>query len=130
MFYTENMIDDNEQQLSDDEEIKKRVRAAWSQVFTASNKILVDGKKFGFSLMEAIPDPNIHQMMVLMSFMDAGLKEIGTEFAEDLSPKESIMLLNARKQILNMEAVAVALRKNDKTAFDEAMHRLDEQAPF
>ena len=97
--------------------------------FAASNKVLVDEKRFGFLGMEAIPDPNIHQMMVLLRALNAALVSIPEEFGT-LQYEENRLILNAREQITRMEMVAAALKANDRDGFDEAIKKLEAQAAF
>ena len=115
--------------LIDDQAIKDKVQKLWELVFSASNKILVDEKRFGFTGIGVIPDPNIHQMIAVIRSIDEGLMTVLQEFS-DLQYDETRLILNAREQISRMEVVAIALKLNNKELFDEAIKRLEEQATF
>lgn len=115
--------------MMSDAEVLSRVQKVWALVFAASNKVLVDEKRFGFLGMDVIPDPNIHQMMVLLRAINAALVSIPDEF-EGLQYEENRLILNAREQITRMEMVAAALKANDRAGFDEAIRKLEEHAPF
>ena len=115
--------------LLDDAVVKDRVQKAWNVVFAASNKVLVDEKRFGFTGMGVIPDPNIHQLVVLLRALDAVLNSIASEF-DDLAYDDTRLLLNAREQITRMERVAAALRSNNIEDFNDAIQMLEQQAPF
>lgn len=114
--------------LMDDAIVCKKVHTAWSLVFQFSNKVLTDEKKFGFTGMGLIPDPNIHQMMAALKGLDSILEYVATEFS--LPTDEIRLILNARTQITKMGAVAAALKANSEEAFTIALAELDAQAAF
>lgn len=115
-------------QLMDDAIICRKVHTAWELVFSFSNKVLADEKRFGFVGMELIPDPDIHQMMAALSGMSSILSHVTKEFT--LPPEVIRLIINAQSQITKMDAVASALKANDEKAFNLAMAELDAQAAF
>ncbi|MDD2663399.1 MAG: hypothetical protein PHD19_06530 [Dechloromonas sp.] len=115
--------------LIDDVAVRARVQKIWESVFEVSGKILVDEKRFGFLGMEIIPDPNIHQMLAVLRTIEEGLMSVLAEF-DDLQYDETRLILNAREQISRMEVVALALKRNNRDLFDEAIERLERQAAF
>lgn len=117
------------EKLIDSELVRERVKRAWNVVFTASSKVLVDEKRFCFEGMGIIPDPNIHQIVVLLRTLEAALSTVAMEF-DDLPYDETRLILNAKEQINRMERVAIALKANDKEAFTEQISLLEKQAAF
>lgn len=113
--------------LFDDAIIKARVHKVWEEVFNASSIIVRHAKEYGFLGMTIIPDPNIHQMLVTISLLDA---HIDTFLREAFDYDEKRLLLNAKKQLTQMEVVAAALSENNRSDFDVAMKGLEGQAAF
>lgn len=117
--------------LFDDSEIKKRVFVAWNETFTVSNRILQQAKVYGFTLMEVIPDPNIHQMITSLQAVEHLFdKIIDSPMFPEMDYDQSRIVLNTREQIRKMEDVALALQREDRVMFDAAIAALEKQAVF
>ncbi len=107
--------------------IKKRVFTLWDQVFSASNKILVDAKIYGFSHMDVVPDPNIHQMRLTLSVVESLLDTIIDHHFDKLEHDQARMVINAREQLRRMEKIAIALQTNDQLEYDNSIAELEKQ---
>lgn len=114
--------------LLEDQAIKERVNKVWEEVFASSNVAIVHAKKYGFIGMEIIPDPNIHQILVSIRILDEMIDTFINENGLDYDEKRK--MLNAKRQLISMELVAVALRENRREDFDRAIRELETQACF
>lgn len=112
--------------------IKSTVEKAWAKFFEFSNKVIRDAGYFGFSGLEIIPDPNIHQMLASLSVVDSALDIMLTSCSDmpTLQYDATKMILNAKQQILNLESVANSLKAQNREDFDRAMEVLTGQAVF
>lgn len=117
-------------ELFDDAVIRDRVITLWSVVFQASNTLIVQANMYGFELIEVVPDPNIHQMLMTMKGAESLLSIIiDNQVFGDLHYDDARKLLNAREQLRSMQEVAIALKANDGVGFDVAIAKLEAQAP-
>lgn len=118
-------------ELFDEQDIKLRVEKVWGKVFSASNKVISQAKNFGFSGIEIIPSPNIHDMLVRLQVFSAVIDILVTH-AElfEVEYAETRLLLNAKEQITRMERVAAALKANNRADYIEAISTLESQACF
>ncbi len=119
------------QGLLADAAIKVRVEQVWAKVFEASSKVLKHANNFGFSLMEIVPSPNIHEMLVQLQIFSSVI-DILVNNAEKLNIDydDTRLMLNAKEQITRMERIAAALKAENKKDFTEALEQLEKQAPF
>ncbi|MHB1299321.1 MAG: hypothetical protein ACYCY8_00450 [Burkholderiales bacterium] len=117
--------------LLEDSDIKDKVIEVWSKVFEASNRVLKHANNFGFSLMEIVPSPNIHEMLAALQIFSSVL-DILINHADKLGIEyeETRLMLNAREQLTRMERVAFALKANNKEDFDLSLAALEKQAAF
>lgn len=118
-------------ELFEDAAIKQKVAEVWTKVFEASNKVLKHANNFGFSLMDIVPSPNIHEMLaalqIFSSVIDilvANAEQLGIDY------EEIRLMINAKEQLTRMERVATALKANKKVDFDVAVAELEKQATF
>lgn len=111
-------------------DIQDRVNRVWAEVFGASSTVLQHAKTYGFLGMEAIPNPNVHQMIVTLHFFEALMDVILLRFEAELPYEEKRLIYNAKEQITRMERVAAALQANNRADFDEAIACLEKHAPF
>jgi hypothetical protein len=118
-------------ELFADADIKQRVEIVWAKVFEASNRVLKHANNFGFSLMEIVPSPNIHEMLAALQIFSSVI-DILVFHAEKLGINydEIRLMLNAQEQVRRMERIAIALKAGDKQDFDTALAQLEKQAPF
>ena len=118
-------------ELFQDAAIKQKVEEVWSKVFEASNKVLKHANNFGFTLMEIVPSPNIHEMLATLQIFSSVI-DILLNHADKLGIDydETRLMLNAREQLTRMERVAFALKANNKEDFDLSLEALEKQAVF
>lgn len=118
-------------ELFADAEIKQKVEEVWAKVFEASNRVLKHANNFGFSMMEIVPSPNIHEMLTTLQIFSSVL-DILINHADKLGIEydETRLMLNAREQLTRMERVAFALKANNKEDFDLWLRELERQAVF
>jgi len=96
-----------------------------------ANKVIAQADTYGFTLMEELPDPNIHKLMVRVRIAQAALDVIiDSEMCGEVVPDSIRLLINAKELIWLLEKAAVVLIANDRDAFDEAIAALRQQAPF
>lgn len=123
------MTENNNIEFFGDSSIKLFVEQLWSKVFDASNKLIRDTKLFGFSEIEALPNPNVHQMLTALAVIDNVLDQIMTMDSNGtVNIGDTRMLINAKQQIFNMTMIAAALKAKDRASYDEAVRRLHNQA--
>lgn len=125
------MTENNNTEFFGDETIKLLVESLWSKVFAASNKVIRDTEVFGFNEIEVIPNPNVHQIIASLAVISNTLELIMTMDRNGvINIGDARQLINAKQQILNMEAIAIALKSKDRDAYEEAVRRLQNQAQF
>jgi hypothetical protein len=111
--------------------IRQRVAIVWEEVFTASNKVISQSKKFDFLIMKGIPDPNIHTMLgklqIFTGFMDKIIENAGILNVEHDEIKS---ILNAREQLRKLERVATALIDDNEDDYNFWIAALEKQAVF
>lgn len=113
--------------LLEDFHTKMLLEEAWGKVFAVSNKIIDQARKYGFGGMEIIPNPNIHDLLIVIDLMDGMLNSIyHSGLLDDYEQQRAC--LNAITQISKMETVALALKNNDEATFKEAIQDLERQA--
>jgi hypothetical protein len=123
------MTENNNKEFFGDDAIKLFVERLWSKVFEASNKLIRDTKLFGFSEIEALPNPNVHQMLASLTVIDVVLDQIMMMDQDGtVSIGDTRLLINAKQQIFNMTMIAAALKAKDRESYDEAVRRLHDQA--
>jgi hypothetical protein len=123
------MTENNNKEFLGDDAIKLFVERLWSKVFEASNKLIRDTKLFGFSEIEALPNPNVHQMLASLTVIDVVLDQIMMMDQDGtVSIGDTRLLINAKQQIFNMTMIAAALKAKDRESYDEAVRRLHDQA--
>ena len=111
-----------------DDGIKQKVEALWAGVFQASNRVLHQHDTFGFSGIEIIPSPNIHQMMNTLRVLGFVIDILVDKAPEHNLDHGSVrQLLNAKQQISNMESVAAALKIGSRDDYEAAVAILDKQ---
>lgn len=121
-------MDDKVRELYDYPDVQERVNKIWEKVFLSSAIAINHAKKYGFLGMEIIPNPNIHDILVTVRLLD---EMIDTFICDDgLEYDEKRKMLNAKRQLTNMEVVAVALKDNNREDFDRAIKELETQAHF
>lgn len=113
-----------ELQLTDED--KKRVEQIWAKVFESSNRVILQHEKFGFQGVVKLPHPDVHVMVVQLKYFGAIIDILITELPHD----EQRMLLNAKRQITNMELLALALTTNNEADYRCAVEALERQAVF
>jgi hypothetical protein len=120
--------EENDVEFFGDHDIKDRVEKLWGKVFESSNKVLHHNKVFGFTGIEVIPSPNIHQMMNTLRVIGFVIDILlaGAE-KNNLDHDARRQLLNAKNQIANMEQVAAALKIGDRDDYEVAVEALDKQ---
>ena len=120
------MVGDTE--LIDQVQIREKVETLWAKVFQASNRVLYQHGTFGFSGIELIPSPNIHQMLNTLRLLGFAI-DILVEIApsQNLDHDSIRQLLNAKQQIANMESVAAALKIGNVDDYEAAVAVLDKQ---
>jgi hypothetical protein len=118
-------------QFFGDATVKEKVEELWTKVFQSSSKVLHQAKKFGFSGIEIIPSPNIHEMLITLQLFTAVIEILVTNAeVAGLEYDQTRQLLNAKAQITTMEQLASALRAKNRQDFDAAVDALAKQAPF
>lgn len=123
------MAENNNSEFFGDDSIKLLVEELWGKVFAASNKVIRDTKVFGFNEIEVIPNPNVHQIIASLAVISNTLELIMTMDRDGvINIGDARQLINAKQQILNMEAVAIALKRKDRASYEEAVSRLHSQA--
>lgn len=113
-----------ELELSDADRI--RIEKIWAKVFESSNRIIFQHQKFGFQGVEQLPHPDVHMMVTQLKVFSALIDII----LLDLPYNEQRMLLNAKRQIANMELLAVAVSTNNQQDYQSAVEALERQAVF
>ena len=117
--------------LFEDKIIKKAVYSMWEKVMSGTNTLIFQAKAYGFSKIEVIPDPNIHQMIAALRGIESVLDVIIDQGLFDKMEYDDIRrALNAREAIRKMEYVAIALKANDQDAYDQAIDELTKQVDF
>lgn len=118
-------------ELFEDAEIKQKVADVWAKVFDASNRVLRHANNFGFTLMEIVPSPNIHEMLATLQIFSSVIDILITH-ADRLGIEydEIRLMINAKEQITRMERVAAALKANNRNDFNVALADLERQAAF
>lgn len=112
-----------------DSAVKAFVEELWSKVFEASNKLIRDTKLFGFSEIEALPNPNVHQMLASLAVIDTVLDQIMTMDRDGtVNIGDTRLLINAKQQICIMTMIAAALKAKDRQRYDDAVRQLHNQA--
>lgn len=106
-------------QLLDNDDVRVKVEEIWSEVFRSSNKVIKQASDFGFNGIEAIPSPNIHQILLHLQVFDA-LIDILLSYGkdQDLGYEQERQLLNAKAQLVKMGQLAAALKANNKDDFE------------
>lgn len=117
--------------LFDQEGVKKEVHAMWEEVTSSSNTVISKAKNYGFSLIEVVLDPDIHQMLTALRGIEGILDVIiDRGFFNEMEHDEIRLVLNARESIRKMEYVAIALKENNEVDFDKAIKDLSLQVSF
>ena len=118
--------------LYDKADIRSNVHALFGRVFSYSGQVLRDAGIYPFSLMEEMPDPNIHQILLNLRILDNVMTTImiANDEGDFLGHDDFRRLINAREQVQRMERIAVALKKNDEVAYQEAINALVTQVDF
>lgn len=118
-------MEEEKTSLSNDEGVSSRVTELWVQVMDASIKVLYQAQTYGFSLIEIIPDPNIHQMLFTMRSIESILDVIiDDNIFGELNYEDIRKALNARESIRRMEQVVIALKADNKVDFEKAIDHL------
>lgn len=108
------------------------VAQLWDGVFHTSNVVITNSKLYGFVGIQLIENPNIRQLLASMSVVSTMLDKImeaaSSPNTPDVGHDNMRMLLNARKQVAQLEAVAVALAANDEALYNEEVEKLELQA--
>lgn len=107
-------------------EDKKRVEQIWAKVFESSNRVILQHGKFGFQGVAQLPHPDVHMMVVQLKYFGAIIDILIGEMPHD----EQRLLLNAKRQITNMELLALALQTNSQEDYQSAIDALERQAVF
>lgn len=125
------MTEDEKLEFFGDDSIKELVVELWGGVFEASNKLIRDTQIFGFQEIGIIPDPNVHQMLNSLALIGSMLELMLTlSQAGQVDIEDTRLIFNAKQQILMMEQIASALNNDDRASYDEAVERLQKQAPI
>lgn len=106
-------------------DVHPNVQKVWEAVFRSSAVVIVHAKKFGFTGMDHL-DPDIDQLLTYMYLVVGAIDALLN--SATVSPEEARLLLNAKKQIGNLESVAKMLQLGDVDGFDKAMRELESQA--
>lgn len=115
-------------ELIDQIKIRQKVETLWANVFQASNRVLFQHGTFGFSGIEHIPSPNIHQMLNTLRVLGFVIDIlVDKASSQDLDHDSVKQLLNAKQQIANMENVAAALKIGNVDDYEAAVAVLDKQ---
>ena len=125
------MTENEKLEFFGDDSIKELVVELWGGVFEASNKLIKDTKIFGFQEIGIIPDPNVHQMINSLALI-SNMLEIMLTLSQtgQVDTEDTRLIFNAKQQILMMEQIASALNNDDRASYDEAVERLQKQAPI
>ncbi|MCO5398329.1 hypothetical protein [Ralstonia soli] len=120
-----------------EEDFKKQatkfVTEAWERIFGVSNTVIANSKLYGFHGIQLIENPNIHQLLSSMGVVSGMLDTIISHLSNpgvDLGPENVRLLLNAKKQVSQLEAVAAALAADDEALYNEEVEKLQNQAAF
>jgi hypothetical protein len=114
-------------------EATKFVARAWEQVFYTSNQVLTHSKLYGFFQIQLLENPNIKQLLESMTMVSGILdKMLANLDAPDveLSTDDVRLLLNAKKQVTQLELVAAALNSGNEELYNEEVEKLKGQAAF
>jgi hypothetical protein len=111
----------------------KFILGAWEEVFRTSNLVVTQSKLYGFLGIQLIENPNIHQIIESMGVMSVMLDKVMSSMGSpgtDLGHDSIRLLLNAKAQIVRLEAVAAALIAGDEVLYETAVQKLQDQAAF
>lgn len=114
-------------EFSDQIEVKEKVESLWAKVFQSSNNVLHQHKIFGFTGIELIPQPNIHERLVLLQVLSAIIDVLLNSAGGVLEYEQQRQLLNAKSQITTMEQLATALKGNNQSDYEAAVAALELQ---
>lgn len=114
-------------------EATKFIAEAWENVFHTSNQVIALSKRHGFVQIQLLKNPNIKQLLGSMSMVSSILDEMlanldapDVEFSTD----DVRLLLNAKKQVTQLELVAGALNSGNEALYNEEVEKLKAQAAF
>ncbi len=109
--------------------VQEKVEALWAKIFESSNKVLHQHKVYGFSGIEVIPSPNVHEMLMALQVLSAVIDVLYAHAGKvDLPYEQQRQLLNAKAQITTMEQLASALKAGAREDYEAAVASLEQQA--
>jgi ribosomal protein S13 len=127
------MTDDKDKDLFQDGQIRKEVLALWEIVFRASNEIIRQSGFYSILTIGDIPDPNIHKILKALKVVDDILDEVLSDIGDSIEADaiDCIRLIqNSKKQVSTLENLALSVRLNDESAYQEHLACLKQQAAF
>ena len=115
----------------DDELIKSKALEIWDKIVGTGNIILFQCNRFGFNLVDIVPDPNLHSLLNKLSFVSDILNTMNS-YADsfDLSYDDKRLLLNASEHLIIIQKISAAKKADNRADFDKAVEDLSKAAAF
>lgn len=107
-------------------EATQKVEQVWGEVLRVTDRLLLAHHKFGFGNIQENVSPTIEDMLESLRLLEVILDRV----ANHLDEEDQRVVINAKQAIINVEEVNLALKGNDKDAYELAMRRINNQAPF
>ncbi|HEQ3614184.1 TPA: hypothetical protein VGT11_002164 [Vibrio cholerae] len=105
-----------------DDSMGQEVRKLWESVVRVCNKTLNQANVYGFHLMH-IPDPNITAVIQAIELQATPMLQALINKGY-LKAEDEIKLINIENYLRFLQDIVVALKANDREAFDLAVERL------
>ena len=107
---------------------KQLLESVWSRVFKDSGRVLAQHMKLGYSGVKELANPTIQEM--LETLRELQFLIIAVMKSSELDYDEHRLMLNAQRQIANMELLEAALAEGNEADYESALAALKTQVAF